>query len=430
MKKKLLSFCFVICLLIISGCSKKEVKDDRPVVYTSFYPIHELVSQVAGDTVEIKSFMPLDKDPHFWEPSPKNMRELANADLLIVNGANMEKWIDQVSENLPDLDVLVLSESVNLITYKGAAAMGDFQYMGHAQMQAGQEYRIEFGHTHENNMRVAFFKKGNETNAELIKKGKKIMEQKGEIVHQRSQINIEDSKVYTIEMGHESGLVTYKLPSDGDWVFVSDRISENILSYDLLDSNKEKLNEEVVLAGSSSSLDKITYDPHSWMSVVNAKKYLNAIFDKLSEKYPENQRLYKKNKLKSIDALTDLEFEFKEKFKNKKNDHFLTAHNAYGYIARDFDLVQFALSDLVSSESPSLKTIRTAINFANTYGIDTIFYEYGGDSKSAKSLAEEIHGKAEGLVSMEFASNIENLENKDYVSLMRMNLEKIYEAVK
>ena len=318
MKKKLLSFCFVICLLIISGCSKKEVKDDRPVVYTSFYPIHELVSQVAGDTVEIKSFMPLDKDPHFWEPSPKNMRELANADLLIVNGANMEKWLDQVSENLPDLDVLVLSESVNLITYKGAAAMGDFQYMGHSQMQSGQEYRIEFGHTHENNMRVAFFKKGNETNAELIKKGKKIMEQKGEIVHQRSQINIEDSKVYTIEMGHESGLVTYKLPSDGDWVFVSDRISENILSYDLLDSNKEKLNEEVVLAGSSSSLDKITYDPHSWMSVVNAKKYLNAIFDKLSEKYPENQRLYKKNKLKTVDALTDLEFEFKEKFKNKK----------------------------------------------------------------------------------------------------------------
>lgn len=430
MKKKLLSFCFVICLLIISGCSKKEVKDDRPVVYTSFYPIHELVSQVAGDTVEIKSFMPLDKDPHFWEPSPKNMRELANADLLIVNGANMEKWIDQVSENLPDLDVLVLSESVNLITYKGAAAMGDFQYMGHSQMQSGQEYRIEFGHTHENNMRVAFFKKGNETNAELIKKGKKIMEQKGEIVHQRSQINIEDSKVYTIEMGHESGLVTYKLPTDGDWVFVSDRISENILSYDLLDSNKEKLNEEVVLAGSSSSLDKITYDPHSWMSVVNAKKYLNAIFDKLSEKYPENQRLYKKNKLKTVDALTDLEFEFKEKFKNKKNDHFLTAHNAYGYIARDFDLVQFALSDLVSSESPSLKTIRTAINFANTYGIDTIFYEYGGDSKSAKSLAEEVHGKAEGLVSMEFASNIDDLENKDYVSLMRMNLEKIYEAVK
>ncbi|EGY77458.1 hypothetical protein HMPREF9129_1860 [Peptoniphilus indolicus ATCC 29427] len=88
------------------------------------------------------------------------------------------------------------------------------------------------------------------------------------------------------------------------------------------------------------------------------------------------------------------------------------------------------MSDLVSSESPSLKTIRTAINFANTYGIDTIFYEYGGDSKSAKSLAEEVHGKAEGLVSMEFASNIDDLENKDYVSLMRMNLEKIYEAVK
>ena len=82
------------------------------------------------------------------------------------------------------------------------------------------------------------------------------------------------------------------------------------------------------------------------------------------------------------------------------------------------------MSDLVSSESPSLKTIRTAINFANTYGIDTIFMNMVAIQRAHKSLAEEVHGKAEGLVSMEFASNIDDLENKDYVSLMRMNLEK------
>lgn len=254
------------------------------------------------------------------------------------------------------------------------------------------------------------------------------MEQKGSVVAQKSNIKVEEGEVYAIEMGHESGEVTFNVPIEGNWVFVSDRISESLLPYDLTDDNKEKLDVSVLLSGSTSGMDKITYDPHSWMSIVNAKKYLNTIHDEFLKRYSKNTKIYKKNKLKAVDALTDIEFEYKEKFKDISNREFVVTHYAYSYLSRDFELVQFPLQGLVSTESPSLKTIRKAIDYCQYWGINTIFYEEGMDSKEARALAEEIKGKAEALNSMEYMKPNVQDNKTNYTTILRANLEKLYDS--
>ncbi|MCW6702260.1 metal ABC transporter substrate-binding protein [Anaerococcus sp. NML200537] len=434
--KKNFSIVFsLLVLILVSGCSKDVKKTgDSPLVYTSFYPVNDLTKMIGGDTINVKSFMPLDKDPHIWEPSPKDMKKLASCDLLVVNGANMEPWLDTVRENLPNLDILKLSDSVDLITYKGAAAIGDFQYLSRIEIEAGKN-KIDFGHTHEDMMRVAFIKDEGLNQKDLVKKAKEIMSQKGELVAQKSTNKVEEGKVYGVEMGHESGEVFFDFPESGKWIFISDRISEDLLPYNLMDSKgnilKDEGKEESLMEGSSSGFDKITYDPHSWLSIVNAKKYLNAIQEKLIEKYPENERLYKKNKLKYVDQLTDIDAEYKEKFSklDKARKNFLTLHYAYAYIARDFDLTQYPLQGLTSLESPSLKTIKKAIDFSNYYHISTVFYEYGQNPKQAKALAEEIGGKVSPLASMEFLSKEQKDKDQNYIDLMRMNLENLYNSM-
>ena len=434
--KKNFSIVFsLLVLILVSGCSKDVKKTgDSPLVYTSFYPVNDLTKMIGGDTINVKSFMPLDKDPHIWEPSPKDMKKLASCDLLVVNGANMEPWLDTVRENLPNLDILKLSDSVDLITYKGAAAIGDFQYLSRIEVEAGKN-KIDFGHTHEDVMRVAFIKDEGLNQKDLVKKAKEIMSQKGELVAQKSTNKVEEGKVYGVEMGHESGEVFFDFPESGKWIFISDRISEDLLPYNLMDSKgnilKDEGKEESLMEGSSSGFDKITYDPHSWLSIVNAKKYLNAIQEKLIEKYPENERLYKKNKLKYVDQLTDIDAEYKEKFSklDKARKNFLTLHYAYAYIARDFDLTQYPLQGLTSLESPSLKTIKKAIDFSNYYHISTVFYEYGQNPKQAKALAEEIGGKVSPLASMEFLSKEQKDKDQNYIDLMRMNLENLYNSM-
>ena len=141
---------------------------------------------------------------------------------------------------MPNLDILKLSDSVELITYKGAASRGDFQYMARLDLTKGKR-KIDFGHTHEDIMRVAFFKDNGEDKKELVKKAKEIMNQKGEIVHQKNTFDVEEGKVYGLEMGHESGEIFYNIKDDGKWIFVSDRISEDLLPYYLQDTNGKLL---------------------------------------------------------------------------------------------------------------------------------------------------------------------------------------------
>lgn len=131
-----------------------------------------------------------------------------------------------------------------------------------------------------------------------------------------------------------------------------------------------------------------------------------------------------------MEKLTNLEYEYKDKFNQSEIKEFVVTHNAYSYLDRDFNLTQFPLQNLVSMEDPSLKTIKTAIDFCNHYGISTIFYEYGNQEKGARTIAEEIGGNTLPLASMEFVVKEQTAKGERYIELMEKNLENLYESMK
>lgn len=417
----------VFSFFLVSCAPRKE--DDRPIVYTSFFPIYDLTQQVAGDVLDVRSFMPENQDPHIWEPAPRDLLALTKAELMFINGANLEKWTHQVQENVPDLEIVNLSNSVDLITYKGQAALGDFQYLAKVYLEAGKDYPIIFGHSHEEGMRMAVFQ-SDETDKKLIDEAKEIMEDQGRFIKQKEHFLAQPQQVYDLELGHQTGEITFQVPKTGDYYFVSDRLSEDILSYQLTDDTGQEIDREVVMEGSSSELDRVTYDPHSWMSIVNAKRYLADITEELSTRFPEHARTLNRNRSKYVQQLTGIELEFLDKFLEKEINEFLVTHNAYGYLARDFRLVQFSVMDLVTSEAPSLNTIKTAVDFAQEYGIEAIYYESGKESKQAQVLAEEIDGEIVPLISMEYKVDTNIIDDYSYAEIMRYNLQQIYEGVK
>ncbi|NPD30426.1 zinc ABC transporter solute-binding protein [Eggerthellaceae bacterium zg-1084] len=418
-------------LLTACGGGRGARRDGgRPLVYASFYPVYDLVREVAGDSIEVRAFMPTNKDPHIWEPTPKNLRELSQADLLVINGANMERWIDQVRSNLPDLPVLTLADSVELITYRGAAAMGEFQYIARLNVGPGT-YGFEFGHTHQDIMRVAFFRaSADESLDDLAKHGRRIMNEKGRTITQRSTIDVEDGTVYALEMGHESGYIGFTLPEGDDWVVLSDRKSANLLSYRLVNGPEgDDLDATELMEGSSSSLDKVTYDPHSWLSLANAKLYCNAIYDRLGQMHPSLKSDLSRNKVDVVSRITELSATSAEKFKSLERREFVVTHNAYAYLCRDLNIKHFPLQGLTSTESPALKTVRKAVDFCRSHNTTTIFYELGSNPKDADTVANEIGGKSVPLASMEYVSEQQGAEMNGYVQIMRSNIEAIYESL-
>lgn len=417
---------------MLTGCGgRRPEASGTPLVYASFYPVYDLVREVAGDSVELRCFMPANKDPHAWEPTPKALGELSEADLLVVAGANMERWLPQVHDALPDLPILRLSDDIELITYKGAAALGEFQFLARLEVPAGT-YGFEFGHTHENLMRVAFLDAPPDMpEADLVKRCRDIMADGGRAVAQRDTIEVKDAQVYALEMGHESGHIDFVLP-EGNWVLISDRASEDLLPYQVVDRSGAVLDEEhivPVMEGSSTSTDAITYDPHTWLSVVNAKRFCASIHDRLVQLMPEQAHALRSRKLDIVTRLTELEYEFVDAFSAASRKEFVVTHYAWAYVCRDFGLIQYPLQGLTSMDAPSLKTMRKAIDFCITRSIDTIFYELGASDKGAKTIADEIGGTVVPLASMEFVTEEQGRAMNGYVEIMRSNLSALKEAM-
>lgn len=66
-----------------------------PVV-ASFSILADIVRQVGGAAVSVTSLVPPDGDAHSYEPKPSDLRALADARLLAVNGLGLEGWMDRL----------------------------------------------------------------------------------------------------------------------------------------------------------------------------------------------------------------------------------------------------------------------------------------------------------------------------------------------
>ncbi len=69
----------------------------RPRVCTTSYPLFYFAQRLAGDRAEVLFPAPPNEDPVFWRPGRKVIRQYQQADLILLNGADFEKWVNTTS---------------------------------------------------------------------------------------------------------------------------------------------------------------------------------------------------------------------------------------------------------------------------------------------------------------------------------------------
>lgn len=62
----------------------------------SFSILGDIVHQVGGDHVKVNSLVGPDGDPHSFEPSPQDSKEINASDVVFVSGLGLEGWIDRL----------------------------------------------------------------------------------------------------------------------------------------------------------------------------------------------------------------------------------------------------------------------------------------------------------------------------------------------
>jgi len=87
----------------IGACERKTdkpaaaAKAEPPTVYTTFYPTAFFAQRIAGDHARVVNPCPADADPAYWMPDDNTLAKYQAADLIVINGAEFEKWIAKAS---------------------------------------------------------------------------------------------------------------------------------------------------------------------------------------------------------------------------------------------------------------------------------------------------------------------------------------------
>lgn len=98
-----------------------QTPQEEPVekisVATTINPVDQMVRIIGGDRVETWKIVPEGADAHSFEPTIKDMGSLTEANLLFMNGLEMEPWVEKAVENSGnnELAIIDLSKGVDLI---------------------------------------------------------------------------------------------------------------------------------------------------------------------------------------------------------------------------------------------------------------------------------------------------------------------------
>lgn len=101
----------------VGPADRQAEQDDRIRIVVSFFPYGEFARAVAGDLATVSELVPSGVEPHDFEPTPRDIERMYQADVVIINGAGIDAWAEKVARELPEHGVRVvrMAENVELL---------------------------------------------------------------------------------------------------------------------------------------------------------------------------------------------------------------------------------------------------------------------------------------------------------------------------
>lgn len=114
---KKISFLMVLIVVLFSftACSNEKKQDDKFNIITSFYPIYiatsNLIDGIDGVSLECLA-NPEVGCLHDYQLTVNDMKKLEIADVFVINGGDMESFLDKAISTYPELKIVNSSEGI------------------------------------------------------------------------------------------------------------------------------------------------------------------------------------------------------------------------------------------------------------------------------------------------------------------------------
>jgi ABC-type Zn uptake system ZnuABC Zn-binding protein ZnuA len=90
----------IALVLMLVGCQPAAPGAPGPLKVLAVETfLADITQNVAGDRVKVDSLVPPGVDPHSFEPVPQDVSRIGDCQVLIINGAGLESWLQKVLDN-------------------------------------------------------------------------------------------------------------------------------------------------------------------------------------------------------------------------------------------------------------------------------------------------------------------------------------------
>jgi ABC-type Zn uptake system ZnuABC Zn-binding protein ZnuA len=399
----------------------------------------DIAQNVAGNRVRVESLIPIGIDPHSFDPSPQDIVKLAQAQVIIANGAGFETWLQKVIDNTGEQATLI--EAATGLTPR-TAREGEVAEMSDADLTdsmcadaAGPAQAASAG-------------------ADLA----------------NAAVLPSESGLFTVQLaaapdGTFHGYFRYSTDETGDFQIATAsgkvdvlaqpgsspvkigktlRLScQNLAQGDIVTLTKStpyvlelssfSSAQASLLVGPAGGIHHHDTDPHFWLDPNNVIQYVQNIRDGLTKADPQGAANYTHNAAAYIAKLKELDAWIQAQVSTIPPERRLlvTNHESFGYFADryGFRIVGTVVPSVGTEESPSAQQIARLEDRINATHAIAIFLETGANAQLANQVASDTGVK---VVSDLFTHSISapGGQAPTYIDMMKFDVTEIVNALK
>jgi manganese transport system substrate-binding protein len=97
------------------GSEDSSANGNKKKVLTTFTVLADMARNVAGDKLNVESITRVGAEIHAYEPTPSDIKKAQDADLILVNGLNLERWFEPFLGNVKDVPAVTLTDGITPI---------------------------------------------------------------------------------------------------------------------------------------------------------------------------------------------------------------------------------------------------------------------------------------------------------------------------
>lgn len=166
--------------------------------------------------------------------------------------------------------------------------------------------------------------------------------------------------------------------------------------------------------------DTVGGDPHVWLDPIRFEAMAKRTADALGDSADATAL---------VEQLKALDQEFETGLADCRRRDLVTSHDAFGYLARRYDLKTVPIAGISPEAEPTPKQLESVIRQVKASKATTVFFETLLSPRLAETVARETGARTDVLNPIEGLTEGELERGETYLTVMRDNLEALRKAL-